>query len=88
MGPRVFDHKEMAARIMDDGDVDGAIKHVLGMLSGKDNKTKYSTFRNIRAHIIDPKRAINSYEKWRCARTSTPLIDHFSRPFFLSRFIL
>lgn len=52
MGPRVFDHKEMAARIMDDGDVDGAIKHVLGMLSGKDNKTKYSTFRNIRAHIL------------------------------------
>lgn len=52
MGPRLFDHKEMAVRIMEDGDVDGAISHVLAMLAGRDSKTKYSAFRNIRAHIL------------------------------------
>lgn len=52
MAPSRFDHRRIILQIMDEGDIQGAIKKIVDMTQGDIPKKRVAVFQNIRAKIL------------------------------------
>lgn len=52
MAPSRFDHRRIILQVMDEGDIQGAIKKIVDMTSGDVPKKRLAVFQNIRAKIL------------------------------------
>jgi len=60
-----FDHQQLALRIMEDGDIDGAMRHILDITKDDNPQRRRSVFDNIRTKILKQEnyRCPNGYQQ-------------------------